>query len=315
MRMDHIGSHSLGAVDLNLLVTLEALLAEQNVSRAARRLSLTQSAVSRALGRLRDMFGDELFVRTGHGMRPTRRALELSAPLRRTLAELDGLLRAEGKFDALSAERRFRVTGVDTALITLVAPLARRLERDAPGVELVVRPLRAESDRELETGDLELLLEPRRAAGAGVVWTPLYDERYTAVVSRDHPASRFTLKEFAAAAHVLVSPWGHPGGVVDDALSEKGFARRVVVQVPTFSLLPEVLAGTRRIATVPQRMAERLCELYPLKRVELPLEVPGFTMCMAWHEVHRHDSGHEWLRGELLRGLTARPRRPKRDMR
>jgi DNA-binding transcriptional LysR family regulator len=314
MTMKNMASGSLSRVDLNLLVTLDALLTEESVSRAAQRLALTQSAVSRALARLRDTFGDELFVRTGHGMRATRRALELAAPLRRTLAELEGLLNAEAAFLPATSRRRFRICGVDYATSTLVAPLSCRLEREAPGVDLVLRPLAAESDRDLETGDLDLLLEPKRAAGAGIVWTPLYEDTYSAIVSRDHPSPRFTLREFASAPHALVSPWGRPGGIVDQMLAEHGLSRRVAVQVPTFSALPEVLVGTRRLATVPTRMARRLCDAHPLKLATLPLRVPAFTMFMAWHELHRHDPGHAWLRDRLTQFAAEATLRRRRDM-
>lgn len=291
---------ALAAADLNLLVTLDALLTERSVSRAALRLSLTQSAVSRALGRLRDTFGDELFVRTGHGMRPTRLALELAAPLRRTLGALEGLLTSAVAFAPRAAERRFRVSGVDYAIITLLAPLARRLEEVAPKLDLCVQPLGPEVERELETGELDLVLAPRAAASAGIIWTPVHDDRYVGVVWREHASRRFTLKDYASASHVLVSPWGRPGGIVDDMLAARELVRRVAVQVPSFLLLPHVLVGTQRVSTVPERMARGLCELHPLRVVELPLEIPGFTMCMGWHEVHRNDPAHQWLRAEVL---------------
>jgi DNA-binding transcriptional LysR family regulator len=296
----YMATTTLAAADLNLLVTLDALLTERSVSRAALRLSLTQSAVSRALSRLRATFGDELFVRTGHGMRPTRLALELAAPLRRTLGALEGLLTSAVAFAPRAAERRFRVSGVDYAVLTLVAPLARRLEALAPKVDLYVQPLSTTPERELETGDLDLLLAPRQAAGASIVWTTVHDDHYVGVVWREHRSTRLTTKDYASAAHVLVSPWGRPGGIVDDVLAARGLLRRVAIQVPSFSLLPDVLVGTQRVATVPERMARRLCELHPLRAAELPVEIPSFTMCMGWHEVHRNDPAHQWLRAEVL---------------
>lgn len=310
----------LATTDLNLLVTLDALLSERSVSRAALRLSLTQSAVSRALGRLRETFGDELFVRAGHGMRPTRRALALAAPLRRMLGDLEGLLSSAPEFVPSESQRRFRLSGVDYAAVTLVAPLLRQLESAAPRVDLIVHPLSSEAERDLETGDLDLMLAPRSSAGAGIVWTPLHDDQYVGLMWREHAPKRLTLKQYADAPHVLVSPWGRPGGVVDDALAERRLARRVALQVPSFLLLPHVLVGTRRVATVPERMASVLCAAHALRMVELPLPVPGFTLCMAWHEVHRHDPGHQWLRSQMLAAASdagakppAKGRRKRRE--
>ncbi len=301
-------------IDLNLLLTLDALLTERAVSRAALRLSLTQSAVSRALSRLRAAFGDEILVRTGNTMRPTRLALELVAPLRRVLGEIESLFAAHGRFEPASARRRFTLAGVDYAQVVLFGPFARHCEKAAPGVELALCPLAADSASELETGSLDALLAPRGPSGAGVVWTPLFDDRYTALVARDHSLRKLTLQSYLDLQHVLVSPWGRAGGVVDEVLAALGQVRRVALQVPSFLLLPQVLLGTRRVAAVPERMAHALLERYPLRCLELPMPVPAFTMCIGWHEVHRNDPSHAWLRseiGRLARELPAAGRKPR----
>ncbi len=290
---------SVHIADLNLLRVLDLLLEEENVSRAAARLHLTQSAMSRSLARLRQLFGDELLLRTGRGMRPTARALELRPRLRAAVGEVDRLVSESPRFEPASARRRFRVAAVDYAHAVLLAPLLRAVATEAPGLDWELLPSPRPPDRALESGELDLSIEPRRTSGAGVVWSPLLEERYTCLVWRDHPLRRLDRAGFADLQHVMVAPWGRPGGVVDQALAATRARRRVAVQVPSFLLLPHVLVDTERIATVPRRIALLLAEAHPLRLLQPPVRVPGFTLYLAWHEIHRHDPAHVWLRARV----------------
>lgn len=282
--------------DLNLLTALNILLEERNVTRAADRLGLTQSAVSRILGRLRATFGDPLFVRTSRGLAPTTRALEIAGPLRQNLDGLERLLLEKAGFDPATARRRFRIAAVDYAQVTLLAPLFRKLSIAAPQLEFEVRQPSLESDRDLDAGVLDLLIMPRQPSAPGIVWTPLYRDGYTCIVWDRNPARSLTPARFAAMEHVLVAPRERAGGIVDVVLEENGLTRRVAVQVPTFLLLPHILIGTQRIATIPIGMAAELARMHPLRIVKPPLQIPGFTMSLGWHEIHRNDAGHRWLR-------------------
>jgi DNA-binding transcriptional LysR family regulator len=287
--------------DLNLLIALKMLLEERNVTRAADRLGLTQSAVSRMLGRLRLTFNDPLFVRTSRGLRPTRRALELAQPLVQHVAALETMLLEGASFDPRNARRCFRIAAIDYVQVTLLASLLRHLATRAPGIDFEIRQASLEAERDLEAGALDLLIRPQQASGPGVVWTPLYQDRYTCLVWRKHSEKRLTLTGFAAMEHVLVAPRERPGGIVDDVLAKNRLSRRVGVQASTFLLVPYLLVGTQRIATVPERMARELARVHPLKLLKPPVEIPGFTMCHAWHEIHRNDLGHRWLREELVK--------------
>lgn len=289
----------LASIDLNLLVTLDVLLSEVSVTGAARRLRLTQSAVSRSLARLRTLFGDELFVRTGAGMRPTRRALELAAPLRRTLAELGALLEPRERFDPATARRTFHIAALDYTQLTLLAPWSARLPELAPGVDLAVRQLSVQSKRDLEAGTIDLYVAPRLRTVAGVVWTHLHDDDYTCVVWEQHASKRLSLSRYTQLEHVLVAPGERPGGTVDRVLGEQGLSRRVSMQVPTFLTVPYMLIGTQRVATLPRRIATMFVEHHPLRLIEPPIEVPRTEMYLGWHELHRDDPGHTWLRAQL----------------
>lgn len=286
--------------DLNLLIALNVLLEERSVTRAADRLRLTQSAVSRILGRLRMTFDDPLFVRTARGLAPTQRALELAGRLREHVAALEAMLLEQSTFDPATSRRCFRIAAIDYVQVTLLAPLLRRLAVDAPWIDFEIRNVSLEAERDLESGVLDVLIKPKQPSGPRVVWTSLYHERYTCLLWNDHPAQRLTLPAFAAMEHVLVAPGERPGGIVDEVLAEDNLSRRVAVQASTFLLIPYLLAETQRIATVPERMATELTRLHPLKTLEPPVEVPGFTMSQAWHEIHRNDPGHHWLRETLL---------------
>ena len=295
--------------DLNLLIALNILLEERNVTRAADRLGLTQSAVSRMLGRLRTMFNDPLFVRTSRGLTPTRRALELTGRLREQMATLEALVLEQPAFDPARARRVFHIAAIDYVQATLLAPLLQRLAGTAPGIDFEIRQASAEAERDLDAGALDLLIRPQQPSGRGVVWTPLYQERYTCVVWKDHPVQRLTLAGFAAMEHVLVAPRERPGGVVDAVLGKNHLSRRVAVQAPTFLLVPYLLAGTERVSTIPERMAKELMRLHPLKILKPPVEIPGYTMCQAWHEIHRNDAGHRWLREKLVNAAKASAKR------
>lgn len=285
--------------DLNLLIALNVLMEERNVTRAADRLDLTQSAASRMLGRLRATFDDPLFVRTSRGLTPTKRALDLAGPLREYLAGLEKLLLERGNFDPATARRRFRIAAIDYVQAVLLAPLVAKLQKQAPQIDFEIRQPSMESERDLDGGVLDLLLMPQQRSGPGVVWTPLYQDTYTCLVWNRHPVDRLTLARFAAMEHVLVAPRERAGGIVDSVLEKNGLMRRVAAQASTFLIVPYLLTGTTRIATVPQRIAVELVRMHPLRILKPPVEIPGFTMCQGWHEIHRNDPGHRWLRDAL----------------
>jgi len=285
--------------DLNLLIALDVLLEERNVTRAADRLGLTQSAASRMLGRLRATLDDPLFVRTSRGLTPTQRALDIAGPLREYLAGLEKLLLERDDFDPATARRRFRIAAIDYVQAVLLAPLVAELQIQAPHIAFEIRQPSTESERDLDAGVLDLLLMPQQRSGPGVVWTPLYHDTYTCLVWNRHKVDRLTLTRFAAMEHVLVAPRERAGGIVDAVLEKIGLARRVAVQASSFLIVPYLLTGTTRIATVPQRMAVELARMHPLRILKPPVAIPGFTMCQGWHEIHRNDPGHRWLRDAL----------------
>ncbi|WP_445682806.1 LysR family transcriptional regulator [Radicibacter daui] len=293
------------AIDLNLLRALDVLLDERNVTRAARRLGLTQPAVSGMLTRLRDSFADPLFVRSQRGIIPTPRALALAMPLKQILAEVEGLLQPVS-FDPAVAAFTLTLAATDYAMKAAVLPLLAVLRQQAPGVIVAVRPV--EDDRlpaQMEKGDVDLALLTPDTTPEGLRSRRLFDEGYVCVMRAGHPdaaATGLSLDQFCALDHAIMS---HSGsvfqGVTDTALAALGRTRRVVASLPSFLVLLDLLRSGDLIAIVPRRL---VAGVEGLVYFEPPLAIPGFTKVVAWHERTHHDPAHRWVRS-LLAQLCA----------
>ncbi len=284
------------ALDLNLLKALDALLDEGSVTRAAQRLSLTQPAVSGMLTRLRDYFGDPLFVRTSHGMVPTLRASELSMPVKQILTDIAILLKPM-QFDPMTAELTYTLVATDYALKAVVVPLIAALKQHAPRIRIAVRSVDSERMyQQLSRGEVDLALVTPQTTPDDLHGRALYQEEYVCVARSHHPlaaASEMTLEQFCEQEHILVSTEGRFMGVTDEALAELSLTRRVGVSVNSFLVIPDILRSTDMIAVVPGRMVPVDSDL---AIIPLPLNVPGFTKSMAWHERTHRDPAHQWIR-------------------
>jgi DNA-binding transcriptional LysR family regulator len=286
----------LAGIDLNLLTVLDALLAKQSVTAAAKELGRTQPAVSHALRRLRELLGDELLVRTPAGMQPTPRALELQPAVRAAIEAAEAVLQEAPAFDPAHAERTFVVSMADQAAFLLLPPLIERLAREAPGVRIVQRP-----GAPLAPGDeLDLEIGLFRDEPAGVRQAPLFREEFACVIRRGSAAARgrFDLKRYLALPHLLIAPRGRPGSPLDDALARAGQRRRVVLTVPHFLVAPHVIATTDLVWTAPTGLARAFPHL-PLVVREPPFRLDGFTIAMRWHVRLDRDPGVRWLREQL----------------
>src|SRR5579883_1403561 len=229
---------NLSAIDLNLLVAFDALLAERNVTRAAERVGLTQPALSKALNRLRGLFDDRLFVRRGHAMEPTARALALGAPVRRALDEIRMTLGRPTNFDAVSARGKVTIGSIDFYDAVILPPLMAMLERQAPGIEVQTRQIdRLSGPQLLMTGEVDLAVLPMGDMVNDLYAEPLFAERPLTMMRKGHPlasAGRLTLEAFAEAGHVKVGVEGRGVAWIDSMLAARGLDRRVVLTVPHF---------------------------------------------------------------------------------
>lgn len=293
-------------VDLNLLVALDALLTERNVTRAAEKLELSQSAMSAALGRLRVVFGDPLLLRAAGGMLPTSKGLELAAPVKQVLGDIGRLVQPGGAFEPATAEITFTIAASDYVEYAILPRLTAIMETEAPRARLALRPMDfAQIGRQLEAGEVDIGILGASLAPANARSRPLFLDRFVYVARRDHPAvtGPLSLDDFCAADHLLVSPSGSSFPTqADDALAAIGRSRRVRVSVPHFMLVPEILARSDMIAVLPERLARGYPERFRI--FELPFDMPPFAIVEVWHERTHRDPALTWLRQALAALLS-----------
>jgi len=293
-----------GRLDLNLLLTLDVLLSEYSVTRAARRLNLSQPAVSVHLAKLRSVFGDPLLLPGPRGMRPTARADELREPLRQALEALQGAVLPAKSFDPATAAHTWRIAAADYSESAILLPILAGLRSEAPSTRLaVLQTVPSRIAKQAELGEIDLALHTNDEAASGLHRRALFTERYVLVGRAGHPRLRRrpTLSQFCELDHVMVSPDGGGfRGVTDDALSGLGLARRVVLSVPHFLFVMSVLAASDLVAMLPSRLVR---DATALRVVEPPVEVPGFEMSMYWHERSHRDPAHQWLREFIAKSV------------
>ena len=302
--MSGIAMNNLRRLDINLLLTLDVLLSEHNVTRAAQRLNLSQPSVSVHLAKLRDIFGDPLLLPGPRGMRPTARADELREPLREALEALEKAVAPASAFDPAQATHTWKIAATDYGESTVVLPALSGLREQAPGTRLaIIDMLPAQLVKQAEQGVFDLALHISEDAPPELHRRPLFTERYVLAGRVGHPGLKRapTRKQFCALEHVLVSREGGGFfGVTDKALADVGLQRKVVLSVPHFLMAMSVLASTDLVAMLPSRLVRGNPAL---QVVDAPVEVPGYEMAMFWGERSHRDPAHKWLREHLLASI------------
>jgi DNA-binding transcriptional LysR family regulator len=294
-------------LDLNLLVTLETLLVEQNVTKAAARLHLSQPAVSAQLNRLRHEFDDPLLIPAQRGMTPTAKAMDLLDPLRQALDQVRATLATHRNFDPARAKLTFAIACTDYLQTAVVKPLVVELRKRAPGVRVALRNLDvAQLEAQMARGDVDLALMTPQAAPPGLRTRHLFDERYVLIGRRKHPRLRdgITVAEFAKLEQVIVSLDG--GGFVtpvDSALAALGHRRNTVLSAASFLFVPEIVSHSDFVALVPKRLVRDHAN--KLKVMDCPFPVEGFAVAMVWHERSHGHSGQRWIRETIASAINA----------
>ncbi|WP_025855255.1 LysR family transcriptional regulator [Pseudomonas sp. CHM02] len=286
--------------DLNLLVTLDVLLAEGSVAGAAKRLRLSPSAMSRALARLRETTGDPLLVRAGRGLVPTPRAVALREQVSRLVQQANAVLRPVQSLDMAQVERTFTLRTSEEFVENFAPSLLARIAREAPGVRLRFinktdkdSALLREGRVDLETGVVDPTASPE------VLTQALFRDRLVGVVRSGHPLSQGTVsaRRYAEGQHVYVSRRGQDRGQIDDALEAQGLTRQITTIVAGFATAIALARDTDLVASVPERYTTHQRE--GLHSFALPLTLPTFTVAMLWHPRLDADLAHRWLRGCL----------------
>jgi DNA-binding transcriptional LysR family regulator len=315
---------SIGRMDLNLLKVFDAVYEERNLVLAGKRLNLTQSAVSHALGRLRDLVGDELFMRTAKGMVPTGRSTAMAPVLRDSLRRIEATLGAE-RFAPAQSARRFVIAANDHLTAVLIAPLSRALQQAAPGVGLVIRPsTRLDLAEQIDLGRIDLAIGIFAQVPARMNSRTLMSQGEAILMRRGHPAARrkLSVRDMAKYPLLTVSVGGQEEGAVGGFILERGLARqsemfdrdaleealqreqaqmRGRVTVPHSLAIPELLRDSDMLSIVPASLAVALVNGRDLLRRELPYRTEKSTIRAVWHRRDEHDEGHAWLR-EMVAG-------------
>jgi DNA-binding transcriptional LysR family regulator len=304
--------------DLNLLRVFDQVMAERNLTRAARNLAMTQPAVSNALNRLRDAVGDKLVSRSGYGVEPTPRALALWPAVSDALRQLEGAL-SPGQFVASQATNTFVVAMADATAAALIPGVVEIIERDAPGVSLRSVPLTTRDPRAmLDEGTVDLAigffpavladLTAQSQAGTRPAFDHqrLYDGEYACVMRRDHPLSRepLTLRRFCDAHHLLVSFSGRPYGFIDESLAAIGEKRRIVLTVNQFFTAGQVVATSDLLTVLPRHFMKVTGMGPELVVRDLPFDVPRVHVESVWHHRQAQRSDHAWLRLAMAAAAT-----------
>ncbi len=300
--------------DLNLLVSLALLAEERSVTATARRVGVSQSAMSHQLKRLREHFDDSLFVTSPDGLVPTPRLEALIGPLRAALAGVGAALREGAPFDPSTSTARFVVAGSDLHELVGMPRLLARLAREAPMVRIALVRRSANVVDQLARGRVHLAVAPAAGVipGVGLDHPQLQQRRlrvdgFRVLVREGHPRikKRLTLKAYLEVGHILVSPAGGEGSVVDSVLARRGERRHVRAQVSHFAPAPFLVARSDLILTCPTGLADAATELAPVRSFAPPIALPETPVHSYWHERFQHDPAHRWLRDFVAREIAA----------
>jgi DNA-binding transcriptional LysR family regulator len=299
----------LRGLDLNLLLALDALLETRNVTQAGRRIGRSQPAMSDALRRLRELLGDELLVRVGRRFEPTARARQLSDPIREILTRVERTLAERPLFEPARDRRVFSVAVSDYAALLVIGPLLERLGREAPGVELALQPINRRTIDGLGSGEVDLLILPRRES-ARYPSQHLFSDRWMCAIWSRHPdvGSRMTRERYLELPHLLVRLEGpNLESTSELHLERLGITRRVQAAAASFVVVPFLLTGTRLVALLQERLGRRLARHCAIRLLAPPVKMPAIEERMFWNPRHSSDPAHAWLRGALQEVAAALP--------
>ena len=298
-------------LDLNLLVSLDCLLTERNVSRAAEKLCLSQSAMSGALTRLREYFKDDLLAQIGRSMMLTPRAAELLPAVRSVLMQIEGAVLNRPEFDPATARRSIRIIASDYMIIAALADALRAIKADAPDLSFILLQPSDDPQGKLERGEVEFLAMPDLYLSSRHPVLPLFSDGYSAIVWNENPRATdgaVTLDEFLAMRHVAVR-FTQTGPSFEGWFLERfGSARVVDVTTASYAAIPFLIVGTERIALMHRRLAETFAAMMPLTLLKPPVEIAQINEALQWHVHNDADEGLIWLRNRLVGEIGAHMR-------
>jgi DNA-binding transcriptional LysR family regulator len=296
-------SIDLASIDLNLLVVFEALFEEQSVTAAGKRLYVGQPAMSAALGRLRAIFNDELFIRIGREMKPTSKASAIAPSIFAALGQIRHTIESSQSFDPVLALRDFAIGSADYTSFVVVPKLLEYCRQNAPGLNFRMIGFDKGSIGEmLEQGTIDLALGVFPNPPRQTICVPAFQEHFVGIARRKHPIisdKPISLKKFANLSHVLVTLRQDAIGEIDNILAEHNLQRRILLTTPHILILPAIISSSDLVAAVPYRIAAHFSSLGSIEIFELPLEIESWTVSMMWSQLTDKDDANRWLRETL----------------
>jgi LysR family nod box-dependent transcriptional activator len=291
------------ALDTNLLVMLDILLDTGSVTRTAEILFLSQPAVSSALARLREHFGDELIVQVGRRNIPTPLAERLREPLKDLLGRTDALIAMRAGFDPTQDARRFSLVGSDYVSAVLGQSILREIAASGPRVRVQLDTIRLESFDRFERGEIDMVIVPNQIAFANHPTLPLFEEKFVCAVWEGNTSigERITLEQYLSARHVVRSSEnGSRQTILDEwFLRQSALHRDIAIKVPSFSEILQVLVDTQLVATIQSRLGRLMAQTLPIRMVKPPVDFPVLQMVMQWHRHQDIDEGSRWFRSKV----------------
>jgi len=299
-------SKKLRNIDLNLIKVFNSVLREQSISRAADNLSVSQPAVSNALRRLRELYDDPLFIRSATGMIPTPKAQELAGPIQAALIEIEKTINASEQFSPGTSQRVINAALTDYGEYYFLPEIVRRLTKIAPGVELVCVPTPGSSlSLEMKSGAIDLVWDWVQIDDPDFYIEPIFSDPGYCLARKNHPMidGDLNLETFLQVEHIALRPTRRHNPRVERALEKMGMARKVVTEVSHLVVMPQIVATTDLIATVPERLARKYARELDLQVIRSPVYEDEVTVYQMWHKHFEDDEGHRWFR-ELTRNIA-----------
>ena len=307
---------NIARVDLNLLVYLDVLLRECNVTRAAEELGISQPAMSNSLRRLRDLFGDPILVRTSDGMTPTDRALELQPMVRKVLSAAEKAILPKTEFEPMESNRIFRIMASDYTESTLLPVLLRQLRKQAPNIRLDIMTPSDVSFHDVERGKVDMVINRFDSLPQSFHQVHLWDDSFSCIMSANNPVKdRWSLESYLSSKHIWVSKTGMGVGVgmtpddvqrlgwVDEALSKQGVKRDISLFTRHYQVALLLAEQDDLIVTIPSMSAKSIANSDKVVILDPPFEIERMRLKMVWSPLLQHDPGHRWLR-QLIKSVS-----------
>jgi LysR family transcriptional activator for leuABCD operon len=292
---------NLRAIDLNLLTIFDAIMLEGKLSKAALRLHMSQPAVSQALGRLRQTVGDELFIRTHSGMKPTARAAALAGPIRSILAQIKDALDPQQNFDPTQSTHAFKVNFGAYGEFSILPPLLKRIHQQQTAIN--IQSINSENSiAQLRSGDLDVSFIPYNLRDDNFEVRKFGSTEFVVIARRQHPRLRgsFSLEDYAREKHVLVRSNERYKGFSHQELMGLRKSRRIMTEVHNIASIPQVISHTDAVAAMPRALAEFFQQQHPIEVYPFPMSAPSTSIYLTWHKSMNMDKGHQWLRDIIM---------------